>query len=39
MKIATYLSANATVLTPDLSREILISGLDWINEKYYGGYQ
>lgn len=29
--IATYVSTNCTLLTPDLSRKILESGLDWIN--------
>lgn len=34
--ISTYLSTNATVLTPSLSRKILQSGLDWINFSFDG---
>jgi len=34
--IATYLSTNATVLTPGLSRAILKAGLDWINFSFDG---
>lgn len=34
--LAVYLSTNATVLTPKLSREILTAGLDWINFSFDG---
>ena len=34
--LAVYLSTNATVLTPKLSREILSAGLDWINFSFDG---
>lgn len=34
--IKTYLSTNATVLTPKLSRQIIKSGLDWINFSFDG---
>jgi len=34
--LAVYLSTNATVLTPKLSREILLAGLDWINFSFDG---
>lgn len=34
--LAVYLSTNATVLTPKLSKEILLAGLDWINFSFDG---
>ncbi len=34
--IKTYLSTNATILTPKLSRQIIKSGLDWINFSFDG---
>jgi radical SAM protein with 4Fe4S-binding SPASM domain len=35
-QIKTYLSTNATVLTPTLSKKLIKSGLDWINFSFDG---
>jgi radical SAM protein with 4Fe4S-binding SPASM domain len=34
--LETYLSTNATLLTPELSRRIIEAGLDWINFSFDG---